>query len=298
MNIILSRKGFDSSAGGVPSPIFPSGEMYSLPIPELYLARLANPLRYQDIHSDRASGVSVGGLVRDLTKGRYEPQTPVHLDPDLNPLSLPREEQWRPVFGQAGAAESHLQNQQVGPGDLFIFFGWFREVECVGGVYRYIRTAPDLHVIFGWLQVERRIALRTPAQLHAHVPVWAHYHPHCRAAVYEQPDSLYVATPHLSLPGIQLDQPGGGVFRRHTPTLQLTAEGRTRSYWRLPRWLYPGPDRRGLSHHEDLSHWEIDGDSVVLNSGGRGQEFVLDCQAYPEALGWVAQLFQQPMVTH
>lgn len=34
MKIILSRKGFDSSAGGVASPILPGGEMISLPIPE------------------------------------------------------------------------------------------------------------------------------------------------------------------------------------------------------------------------------------------------------------------------
>ena len=32
MKLILSRKGFDSTAGGVASPIFPGGEMYSLPI--------------------------------------------------------------------------------------------------------------------------------------------------------------------------------------------------------------------------------------------------------------------------
>ena len=29
----LSRKGFDSSYGGCPSPIFPDGTIYSLPIP-------------------------------------------------------------------------------------------------------------------------------------------------------------------------------------------------------------------------------------------------------------------------
>ena len=32
--IILSRKGFDSTAGGKPSPIFPDGSIFSLPIPQ------------------------------------------------------------------------------------------------------------------------------------------------------------------------------------------------------------------------------------------------------------------------
>jgi len=34
VKIILSRKGFDSTSGGVPSPIFPDGRMLSLPIPD------------------------------------------------------------------------------------------------------------------------------------------------------------------------------------------------------------------------------------------------------------------------
>ena len=34
MKLILSRKGFDSQSGGCPSPIFPDGTLYSLPIPD------------------------------------------------------------------------------------------------------------------------------------------------------------------------------------------------------------------------------------------------------------------------
>ena len=33
MKIILSRKGFDSSNGGCPSPIMPDGTLLSMPIP-------------------------------------------------------------------------------------------------------------------------------------------------------------------------------------------------------------------------------------------------------------------------
>ena len=33
MKVILSRKGFDSSNGGVPSPIMPDGTLLSMPIP-------------------------------------------------------------------------------------------------------------------------------------------------------------------------------------------------------------------------------------------------------------------------
>jgi hypothetical protein len=43
MKIILSRKGFDSAYGGYPSPILPSGEMVSLPIPS------DDAIRYSDL---------------------------------------------------------------------------------------------------------------------------------------------------------------------------------------------------------------------------------------------------------
>jgi hypothetical protein len=33
MKVILSRKGFDSASGGMPSPILPDGTLISLPIP-------------------------------------------------------------------------------------------------------------------------------------------------------------------------------------------------------------------------------------------------------------------------
>lgn len=33
MKVILSRKGFDSGYGGMPSPILPDGTMLSMPIP-------------------------------------------------------------------------------------------------------------------------------------------------------------------------------------------------------------------------------------------------------------------------
>jgi len=48
MKIILSRKGFDSSLGKIPSPIFPSGELCSLPIPESMPDNCS--IRYEEIN--------------------------------------------------------------------------------------------------------------------------------------------------------------------------------------------------------------------------------------------------------
>ncbi|HEX6606573.1 MAG TPA: hypothetical protein VF276_06620, partial [Chloroflexia bacterium] len=51
MKIILSRKGFDSSIGKVPSPIFPSGELRSLPIPDHDQPPHAGGRSYKDIRA-------------------------------------------------------------------------------------------------------------------------------------------------------------------------------------------------------------------------------------------------------
>lgn len=279
MNLVFSRKGFDSGTGRVASPILPSGELWSLPIPDA-----SSRTSYRDIvRGDR----SLGTLVAHLTRGRIAPTRHAHLDPDLHAGDVPRMDGWKPLFGQMGAAESHLQTMGVGPGDLFVFYGWFRQVEYIDGVYRYAKGVPDFHVIFGWLQVEQRI----PVENRSTVPPWALDHPHCTRRLSSANNSLYSATACLSLPGVPAGMPGAGLLRQFHPLLCLTAPGLSRSVWRLPAWFYPAAGRRALSYHASPDRWQCRGGSVLLHTVGRGQEFVLDCRAYPEAVGWLASLF-------
>jgi hypothetical protein len=282
MKIILSRKGFDAGTGKVASPIFPSGEMCSLPIPE------SRPDKRSKLYGEvAAGGRNLGDLVADLTRGRVTGGDAVHLDPDLSFASIPRQAGWWPIFGQAGAAESHLRMNGVGDGDVFVFYGWFRQVERIGGSYRYVQGAPDLHVIFGWLQIERRISLADVAN---EIPTWALYHPHCVGGRYGKVDSLYISTGRLLLPGANIDRPGAGVFERFDPALCLTALGMSRSTWRLPGWFHPEGKRSAMSYHGNPARWSREGDHVLLKNVGRGQEFVLDSEHYPQALGWLREL--------
>jgi hypothetical protein len=283
MRIILSRKGFDSAAGGVASPIFPSGALWSLPIPELTASKHATS--YGAISYD---GQSLGEIITQLTNDRIGPASLVHLDPDLRRESLPRQLGWKPLFGQAEAAESHLQSQGVEAGDIFLFFGWFRRVERVAEQYRYVKDAPDQHVIFGWFQIERRV----PVTHRAAMPPWALYHPHCRRHSHSRTDSLYIATDRLKLDARNLDRPGAGVFRGYNEKLCLTAPGARRSLWRLPGWFDPRGGRPPLTYHRNLNRWQTAEDHVHLDSAKRGQEFVLDCDRYPEAIEWLAALLR------
>ncbi len=139
MKLILSRKAFESSAGKVANPILDDGTLVPLPIPDKQ-----SPIRYQDI---TIAGQNLGKLASELTNGRSRASHFAHLDPDLIESAYPRAPGWRPIFGQVDAAQSVLAREGVGPGDLFLFFGWFRRVTAAAGRFRYVPGAPDLHVM-------------------------------------------------------------------------------------------------------------------------------------------------------
>lgn len=279
MRIILSRKGFDSSTGGTPSPIFPDGSLLSLPIPDK-----ASQLAYDDIAGNRWG--SVGDLVQQLAGIRRTHRA--HLDPDLRSASIPRDKAWRPIFGQSGSAESHLRNQGVDIGDVFLYFGLFRRVERVNSEWRYLRGSKPVHVLFGWLQISARVAVdKWPPS-----DSWAHNHPHFRREK-DSRNVLYVSSDRLKLRGYtSRNIAGAGVFKTISPKLILTApEARGPSQWLLPRWFHPASRSSTLSYHQKNSRWRRDERGTLLSSTSRGQEFVLDCDDYPEALGWLKSLF-------
>lgn len=279
MKLILSRKGFDSSAGGVASPILPDGRLLSLPIPDP-----AAPLSYADLISE---DIELGQMAQELSKGRVLPSSRVHLDPDLVASHQPREEGWRPLFGQTGAAEGHLRRHDIQAGDVFLYFGWFREVTQTNGRWDFKRDAQDQHIIYGWLQVSERINL---TELKSSPPAWTQNHPHFFGDRGSN-NALYLATETLQLPGSTLALPGGGIFPHVQEPLMLTRQGKTRCHWSLPAWFHPEGRASCLSYHDRPSRWQRQPDCVHLHSVARGQEFVLDLDHYPEALPWLKSLF-------
>jgi hypothetical protein len=279
MKLILSRKGFDSSAGGVPSPIFPNGRMVSLPIPDKSSAVIYGDISYE--------GGSLGNLVVDLTSGRVPPHYHAHIDPDIVAGSLPRLPDWHPIFGQTGQAQSHLRNNHVGPGDLFLFFGLFRRIETLNGSYTWVRDARPCHVIWGWLQVAEVLHLGNSRPQGYE---WAQYHPHFSRDA-DPNNVVYVAHRQLELDELAENLPGAGIFSQFSYSRQLTAPyAENLSTWDLPGWFHPGDSRKPLTYHSDVQRWQKRGDRTELMSVARGQEFVLDCDEYPEAVQWARDL--------
>ena len=132
MKLVFSRKGFDSSSGGCPSPII-DGVPRFIPIP----TESRSDTRYEDLR--------LGELVEELTNGRVNSRTLCHLDPMFQDGYC--------AFGQVGAAQSHLSNMEVGVGSTFLFWGLYTE----------LGTRLWHHRIFGYLVVEAVIEIGSKA---------------------------------------------------------------------------------------------------------------------------------------
>jgi hypothetical protein len=284
MKIILSRKGFDSGNAKMPSPVMPDGTPLSLPIPR------GRGYCYS-YHELSFQGRPLSEIIEELVNGALPLEDKAHADPDLDRERLPRKTGWRPIFGQAGGDQSHLENQGVGVGDLFLFFGWFRCTEfTTDGKLRFTGSRDGFHALFGWLQVGQvhRVNIQSAKTL----PEWTLYHPHVASpAGFDANNTIYISAESLNLGGRDLPVPGAGTFARHTPILRLTTPDGPRSLWTLPSWFHPAA-RSPLSYHGDLSRWSSKGERTVLQSVARGQEFVLDTEYYPEAPSWIASLFE------
>jgi hypothetical protein len=257
MRIVLSRKGFDSVAGGCPSPIR-DGRPIGLPIP----TRGRSATRFADL--------GLGELVEALTAGAVTGSTLCHRDPDLE----------CGAFGQTGAAQSHLANQGVREGDVFLFFGLFRELDPKARPPRFDRRARPHHRLFGWLRIGRIVRLGADGSwARTRFPTLAR-HPHLGPG-WNANNTLYLASAELGLPGTAL--PGFGLARRASPRLRLSVEGGPPSLWSVPAWLDRSRGGVGMSYHRAAECWS-DGHCRVV---ARGQEFVADVGERADALDWL-----------
>lgn len=304
--LILSRKGFDSSFGGSPSPILEDGTIISFPIPA-DSTNMDYDIRYKDL---RPLGIDIGKMIQDLAKttsirkdhkvigkNRVSPDDLVHLDPDIYIDALPkRDKGWRGLFGQVAAAQGHLRNEGVGNGDIFLFYGLYRKVKLMDGRYTYVRDHKPVHLIWGWMQIADKVDLVNEMEkMKAEYP-WALYHPHCR--YLEQPvnNTLYVAREHLSIQGLGTKRVKGyGVFTKFDPRLQLTDPDSVKtSHWRLPAWMYKKGEPCCPLTYNGKREWRLERGYARLESYFRAQEFVFKSDDEVKPDNWLAELVSLP----
>ncbi len=239
MRIIFSRKGFDSATGGGPSPIV-AGQPVSLPIPSGGFSQTT----YSDLGlSDHAHKAS---------RGKFGEASLCHHDPMFCDDGMC-------LFGQVGAAQTHLENQGIAIGDVFLFFGLFRE-----------EGDQPHHRIFGYLRVAEMIALRD-CSAERRAELVARKHPHA-LGMHGTNDVIYAGE--------------GQLATRASDALRLTVAEGPPSVWNRPAWLKHG----GLSYHDRKDRWLSGG---RLQSVARGQEFVADVGQRSAPCKWLETILSE-----
>jgi hypothetical protein len=239
VRIIFSRKGFDTGSGGKPSPII-DGRPISLPIPATRNSRTT----YGDL--------GLGHIVHQVTKGKLGPGSLCHADPWFA--------EGQCAFGQSSAAQGHLNNNGVGPGDVFLFFG----------LYADEHTREVHHRVFGYLKVEN-VFFPGSQPDRRNAPDFAPDHPHFLGE-HDRNNTVYVGpgqTCTVATDALRLTQPDGPLGR-----------------WAIPEWIA----RHGLTYHDKEWRWPEPG---TLLSVARGQEFICDVGDDPEAAAWLTQIIAE-----
>ena len=262
MKIILSRKGFDAQNGCMPSPILDS-EMISMPIP---VEQSHSQYTFQDL---MYNGITYRDLLSKL-KGKLFENLKCHLDPDIR-LGIRDCKNWQPAYGQVRGSQTHLMNQGVSLGDLFLFFGWFRNTTL--DKYGNLRfSGPHIQAIYGYLQIGE---ILQGSDIQMRYP----WHPHAIPEDFSDADNtLYLPSRRLSFDGCETDLPGYGVLK-FRDNLILTKPGMSRYRWKLLPWMH----KTTISCHNSSNI-----KSEYFQSAAIGQEFVI--QDNSEASDWARSI--------
>ncbi len=240
--------------------------------------KLDDTKRYFDLMKELKSKIKYHKEWRDLKE-----DTKCHRDPDIYGEVIKRPENWKSCFGQMKAAQTHLSNQLVEKNDLFLFFGLFKQTENdKDGKLRFKKNAPDLHIIFGYLQIGEIIRVKETK-----IPDWMLNHPHARNEDRKNnpTNRIYVARDNLSW---DKNTSAAGVFK-FKENLILTKKDSSsptgylpRSKWDLSSFFKDLKIR--ISYHSEKS-WNPEG---FFKSADIGQEFVIEDN--PEVETWAKDL--------
>jgi hypothetical protein len=166
----------------------------------------------------------------------------------------------------------------VGAGDLFLFFGLFREaIKSDEGAWAF--QGKPFHALFGWLQVQEALPVQeNPTQVLARHP-WLAEHPHLHGD-WPGHNTIYVARERMELG--KVDLPGWGLLP--SPVRLTAPDAKGPATWQVPPWLDPTCGGTGMTYHPP-ARWLGGG---RLKAAGRGQEFVAQVENRPAAISWVA----------
>ncbi|MGR7910120.1 Nmad3 family putative nucleotide modification protein [Lysinibacillus capsici] len=205
-----------------------------------------------------------------------------HLDPDLQKsIKKERPENWRGLFGQSGTSQGTLYNRNVGKGDIFLFFGWFKKAEKKNGVWKYCATAPNVHAIFGYLEVDEVLDIKGGDS----VPSWTKYHPHIskKREYGKKRNTVYIATRNFST---DIERPGWGTFIYDEKLILTKPNSTSKSFWEIAP-CFKG-ERNQFTHN--IKIWnELSNGRIEMQTYGRGDQEIY-ISSNPEVVSWAEDL--------
>ncbi len=155
-------------------------------------------------------------------KVKLDENTHCHLDPQL--LNYFNENNFIGSLGQVMQAESHLENQSVGVGDLFLFYGWYKI------------DNKDKQVLFGYLQIGEIIKTYgltdEERKTYENKYPCLKYQPHWNTELYKNDKSNTIYLARETLKDTNLS--GYGTFK-YSPELVLTKDNQDlKTLWQIP----------------------------------------------------------------
>jgi hypothetical protein len=171
-----------------------------------------------------------------------------------------------------------LANRGVGRGDLFVFYGTFRNTELVGRRLEY-RGKP-FHAVFGYMSIGDIIRVNASTKM-----PWCAEHPHL-VNRNRKNNTLYISADWFRT--AQEMMPGADVLPFDERRVLSSSTDRV-SLWRLPRFFHPDVSGKTMSNHL-AKDWDLTDDAAFLQTKSPGQEYVVE--ATDSMVTWVRRLLR------
>lgn len=262
MKIILSRKGVDSGNSKISNLVIEDKDKKQfiiIPIPSEQ-----DKFSYKKIHFSQDYDFDV--ITKEYIKSNdIKLKVKCHIDPNL--CNYRKEKVFRGSIGQVGSSQTHLKNEGVSIGDIFIFFGRFTPMLLDKGEMK--RIEQDKHIIFGYMQIGEIIYpnlmnFKQRKEYKRKYP-WLINHPHWNKRKYKGQDNncIYIAKEKCDFDNSLC---GYGLFN-YSDGLILTKSGEPPSHWDLSNETL----KEKLTYHSAENIKED-----YFQSASRGQEFVFE----------------------
>jgi hypothetical protein len=174
-----------------------------------------------------------------------------------------------------------LRNKEVGTGDLFLFFGWFK---------KYASRGKELHHIFGWLQISEIICGNKNIKKYLDSINISHPHGHQEYTS----NTIYISNKNLTIGNKTTNLKGHGVFKYSAEDLILTSHLHNKSMWKLPENYF----KDFLSPVEEdgffMRRFPTDKKNFLVDTNtGPWQEAILDSENNPKVIDWAIKLISE-----